>query len=138
MQDERIAVVFEIEFEPLRKENCGASGRPAVLSCKRACGVLEQEDTADLPLGITGNPKTFLVAADEKRGDRLVDDPGIERPKFRGDLCRLVGRRGFRRRMCADRRLRFLIRSIESYRGHRGAPPKSPPPYCPQETIRMP
>ena len=62
-------------------------------SCKRQCGALEQENSADLPVDVAGDPKAFLVAADEERRDRLADDAGIERLKLRGDGRGLIGRR---------------------------------------------
>jgi len=49
---------------------------------KRQGGVLQQENSADPSLAVTGDPKTFLVAADEKCRDRLIDDAGIERLKL--------------------------------------------------------
>src|ERR1700737_1080451 len=90
--NKRIAFVFQVEFEPLgRKYGC-TSRWPAIPFCKRQCGVLEQENSADLPVDVTGNPETFLVTADEKCRDRPVDDAGIERLKLRGDGCGLIGR----------------------------------------------
>jgi len=86
VRDKRIAVVFEVKFEPLGRKYCCASRRPPVLSCKRQCGALKQKNSADLPVGVAGNPEAFLVAADEKCGDRLVDDRRIERPKLRGNV----------------------------------------------------
>src|SRR5258706_6444105 len=91
LHGKRIAFVFQVEFESLgRKDGC-ASRRPAIPSCKRQGGVLEQENSADLPLDVTGDPKTFLVAADEKCRDRVVDDAGIERLKLCDDGRTLVG-----------------------------------------------
>jgi hypothetical protein len=83
--DKRIAVVFEVKFEPLGRKYCCASRGSAILSCKRQCGVLKQENSADPPFDVTGNPEAFLVTADEKCGDRLIDDPRIERPKLCGN-----------------------------------------------------
>jgi hypothetical protein len=40
--------------------------------------ILLWKDSADLPVGIAGNPEALFVAADEKRGDRRVDDAGIK------------------------------------------------------------
>ena len=68
---------------------------PTLPSCKRHGGVLEQENSANPPVDVTGNPKTFLVAADEKCRNRLVDDAGIERPKLCGDGRGLIGWSGF-------------------------------------------
>src|SRR5258707_15865804 len=84
-RDNRIAVVFEVKFEPLGRKYCCASRRSAILSCKRQRGALKQKNSADPSFDVTGNPEAFLVTADEKCGDRLVDDPSIERPKLRGD-----------------------------------------------------
>jgi hypothetical protein len=82
LRGKRIAFVFQVEFEPLgRKDGC-ASRRPAIPPGKRQSGVLQQENSADPPLGVTRDPKTFLVAADEKCRDRLIDDAGIERLKL--------------------------------------------------------
>jgi hypothetical protein len=52
------------------------------LLANRQGGVLQQENSADPSLAVTGDPKTFLVAADEKCRDRLIDDAGIERLKL--------------------------------------------------------
>src|SRR5712664_1991602 len=72
VRDKRIALVLQVEFESLgRKDGC-ASCRLAIPSCKRQCGVLDQENSADLSLDVTGNPEAFLVAADEKRRDRVA------------------------------------------------------------------
>src|ERR1700737_632308 len=56
------------------------------------CGCLQQENSADLPLGVTSGPEAFLVAADEECRDRLIDDAGIEWLKLRGDGRKLVAR----------------------------------------------
>jgi hypothetical protein len=85
VRDKRIAVVFEVKFEPLGRKYCCASSRSAILSCKRQGGVLKQKNSADSPFDVTGDPEAFLVTADEKCGDRLVDDPPIERPKLCGN-----------------------------------------------------
>src|SRR5450631_1657070 len=104
LRGKRIAFVFQVEFEPLVRKDCCASRRPAIPPGKRQGGVLQQENSADPPLGVTGDPKAFLVAADEKCRDRLIEDAGIERLKLRDD-----GRR-FGRRGCGT----------ESDRGHSG------------------
>jgi hypothetical protein len=81
--DKSIAFVFEVEFEPPgRKYGC-TPRRLAISSCKRQCGGLEQKNSADLAVDVTGDSKAFLVAADEKCRDRPVDDAGIERLKSR-------------------------------------------------------
>ena len=92
VRGKRIAAVLQVEFEPLGGKYGCACGRPALPSCKRHGGVLEQEDSANPPVDVTGNPKTFLVAADEKRRNRLIDDAGIKRPKLRGDGRGDIGR----------------------------------------------
>jgi len=69
-----------------------ASSRPAIPSCKRHSGVLEQENPADLSLDVTGDPEAFLVAADEECRDRLVDDARIQRLKLCGDGCKPIRR----------------------------------------------
>ena len=97
--DKRVASVFQVEFEPLgRKYGC-TSCRLTVPSCEGRSGVLEQENAADLPIDVAGDPEPFLVAADEKRRDQLVDDARIKRPKLRSDrsaypptICRSVRR----------------------------------------------
>src|ERR1700731_340259 len=87
----RITLVFQVEFDPtVRIDRC-ASSRPAIPSCKRHRGVLEQENSADLSLDVTGDPEAFLVAADEKCRDRVIDDTGIERLKLSGDGCGPLG-----------------------------------------------
>src|SRR5216684_9130071 len=92
VRDKRIAFVFEVEFEPLgRKDGC-TSRRPAVSPGKRQCGVLQQENSTNLPLGVTGDPEAFLVAANEECRDRLIDDAGIEWRKLRGDGRGFAGR----------------------------------------------
>src|SRR6476646_12152427 len=85
VRDKRIAVVFEVKFEPLGRKYCCASRRSAILSCKRQCGALKQKNSADPPLDVTGNPEAVLVTADEKCGDRLVNDLRFERPKLCGN-----------------------------------------------------
>jgi hypothetical protein len=50
-----------------------------LLSCKGQGGVLKQENSANLSIDVAGDPKAFLVAADEKRRDRFIDDAGSER-----------------------------------------------------------
>jgi hypothetical protein len=92
MHDKRIAFVFQVELEPLGREYGRTSRWPAIPSCKRHCGVLEQENSADLPVRIAGHPKAFLVAADEERRDRVADDTEIERLKLRNDLRSCIGR----------------------------------------------
>src|SRR5664279_2721661 len=72
LNDQRIAFVFQVEFEPLGQMYDCASRRPAIPSCKGQCGGLEQENSTNLPLDVTGNPNSFDVAADEKRRDRLI------------------------------------------------------------------
>lgn len=94
VRDNRIAVVFEVKFEPLGRKYCCASRRSAILSCKRQRGALKQKNSADPSFDVTGNPEAFLVTADEKCGDRLVDDPGIERPKLCGNRWRVLDRQG--------------------------------------------
>ena len=94
--DQRIAPVFEVEFEPLGRIYGRAPRSPAIPSRERQCGVFEQENSADLPVDVAGNPEAFHVAADEKCRDRLVDDAGIERPKLRGDGCGRIGRQDAR------------------------------------------
>jgi len=84
LPDQRIAAVFQVEFEPLGGKYSCACCRPALPSCKRHGRVLEQEDSANPPVDVTGDPKTFLVTADEKCRNRLIDDAGIKRPKLRG------------------------------------------------------
>ncbi|MDR3490122.1 MAG: hypothetical protein P4M05_35240 [Bradyrhizobium sp.] len=91
-RDERVALVIQVEFDPLGWKYCRTACRPAILSRKRNCGVLEQENSADSSLGIAGNPEVIHVAADEKYRDRLVDDAGIERPKWCGEGCGPIGR----------------------------------------------
>src|ERR1700739_1201616 len=92
VHDQRIALVFQIEFEPLGWKYCGASQGPRMPSCKRQCRAFEQENPAELPLDVAGEPKAVLVAADKKCRDRLIDDAGIERLKRRDDGGGLVGR----------------------------------------------
>jgi hypothetical protein len=80
--DERIASVFQIEFEPLgRKDGC-PSRRLAIPPGKPTRRSSSAGNSADPSLAVTGDPKTFLVAADEKCRDRLIDDAGIERLKL--------------------------------------------------------
>jgi hypothetical protein len=88
----RIALVFQVEFEPFGWKYGCASRRAAIPSCKRQSGVLQQEYPAGPPLDVTGNPEAFLVAADEKCRDRLADEAGIKRRELRRCDCGLVGR----------------------------------------------
>jgi len=61
MRDKRIAFVFQVEFEPLgRKDGC-TSRRPAVSPGKRQCGVLQQENSTDLPLASRATQKPSLL-----------------------------------------------------------------------------
>jgi hypothetical protein len=83
--DKGIAAIFQVEFESFLWKYSGASRRLAVSSGKRQRRILKQKNPADLAFGITGNPKAFPVAADEKCRDGLVDDTGIERRKWRPD-----------------------------------------------------
>src|SRR5450631_937188 len=91
LHDQRIAAIVQVEFKTLGRINRGAPRRKAVLSCKRHRGAFEQENSADLTVGVAGHPKAFLVAADEKCRDGLTDDGGIERLKWRVDAARLIG-----------------------------------------------
>src|SRR4029077_13354302 len=74
LPDKRIAAVLQVEFEPLGRKYGRTCRRPARPSCKRHGGVLEQEDSANPPVDVRGNPKAFLVAADEKCRNCLIDD----------------------------------------------------------------
>jgi len=85
-RDQRIAPVFQIEFESLGWKYCRASPGAGMPPCKRQRGAFEQENSAALALDVAGEPEAVSVAADEKCRDRLVDDSGIERLKRRGDL----------------------------------------------------
>ena len=89
VSDQRITLIFQIEFEPLgRKYRC-ASRRPGIPSGKCQGRTFEQENSADLSLDVAGEPETFLVAADEECRNRRIDDAGIERLKRRVRGCGL-------------------------------------------------
>src|SRR5450631_3448968 len=92
LHDQRIAAIVQVEFKALGRINRNASRRQAALSRKRHSGAFEQKNSANLAADVASHPKAFLVAADEKRRDRLTDDTGIERLKWRVDAGRLVGR----------------------------------------------
>ncbi len=117
--DKRIAIIFEVKFEPLGRKYCCASCRSAILSRKRQCGALKQENSTDPPVDVTGNPETFLIAADEKCGDRLVDDPRIETPKLCGNRAGLLDRQNSGAFPLARRRPRFLpSRKVRAHQLH--------------------
>src|ERR1700722_15999306 len=83
MHDQRIAVVFDIEFEPLgRKYRCAARP-PGDPSRKRERRALEQEDAAVLSLDVARKPKPVAVAPDKECRDRGIENTGIERLKRR-------------------------------------------------------
>jgi hypothetical protein len=93
VHDKRIAPVIEVEFKPIGREYCGTACGLAVPLCKGERRALEQKNSANLSVDVTGNPEAFLVAADEKCRKRLVDDAGIEALKLCGDGRRFLGRR---------------------------------------------
>jgi len=76
--DQRIALVFQIQFEQLGRKDGRATRRPGVPSREGYCRAFEQEEAADTSFAIARQPKAILVAADEKRRDRCVQDIGVE------------------------------------------------------------
>ena len=61
VRDNRIAVVFEVKFEPLGRKYCCASRRSAILSCKRQRGALKQKNSADPSFDVTAIQKPSLL-----------------------------------------------------------------------------
>ena len=85
LRGQRIALIFKIEFDRLGRIYGCAPRRPGIPFCKRQGRGLKQENSANLSVDVTGHPKAFYIAADEKRRDRLADNAGVERLKLRGD-----------------------------------------------------
>src|SRR5450631_1402671 len=83
--DQRIAAVFEVEFEPLRRMDRCTSRRPAVPPGKGQRRVFEQEEPANSSADLAGDPEALPVAADEKCRNRFVEDAGFKRKKRRRD-----------------------------------------------------
>ena len=94
MPGERIAAIFEIEFEPFGRKYRGAAARPALLARKRQRRTLEQKEATDSTRCLAGNPKPCAIAADEEGRDRIANDAGIQSFEFEG------GRFGSIRRRC--------------------------------------
>jgi hypothetical protein len=70
--DQRIALIFHVQFEWLRRKDRRASRRPGISLRKGQRRAFEQKDSPGPSAAVTRQPKAVLVAADEECRDRRI------------------------------------------------------------------